>query len=77
MIRLCIVAASVANNILLKSYDAQSECSSDIPLSAFAVIIITIAREHGTAGKRIGQLMAAEGEGIRRGLLEKLHIYID
>ena len=37
--QLCIVATTVANNILLKSYGAQSEYGPDIPLSAFVVII--------------------------------------
>ncbi len=37
--QLCIVATTIANNILLKSYGAQSEYGSDIPLSAFVVII--------------------------------------
>ena len=37
--QLCIVATTVANNILLKSYGARSEYGPDIPLSAFVVII--------------------------------------
>jgi len=37
--QLCIVATTVANNILLKSYGMQSEYGPDIPLSAFVVII--------------------------------------
>ncbi len=37
--QLCIVATTVANNILLKSYGAQSVYGPDIPLSAFVVII--------------------------------------
>ena len=37
--QLCIVATTIANNILLKSYGAQSEYGPDIPLSAFVVII--------------------------------------
>ena len=37
--QLCIVATTVANNILLKSYGAQSIYGPDIPLSAFVVII--------------------------------------
>lgn len=37
--QLCIVATTVANNILLKSYGAQSSYGPDIPLSAFVVII--------------------------------------
>lgn len=37
--QLCIVATTIANNILLKSYGAQSVYGSDIPLSAFVVII--------------------------------------
>ncbi|MCI9156506.1 MAG: MATE family efflux transporter [Lawsonibacter sp.] len=37
--QLFIVATTIANNILLKSYGAQSEYGSDIPLSAFVVII--------------------------------------
>lgn len=36
--QLCIVATTVANNILLKSYGALSIYGSDIPLSAFVVI---------------------------------------
>jgi len=37
--QLCIVATTIANNILLKSYGTQSEYGPDIPLSAFVVII--------------------------------------
>lgn len=37
--QLCIVATTVVNNILLKSYGARSEYGPDIPLSAFVVII--------------------------------------
>ena len=37
--QLCIVATTIANNILLKSYGALSEYGPDIPLSAFVVII--------------------------------------
>ncbi|MCM1193766.1 MAG: cytidylate kinase family protein [Blautia sp.] len=37
--QLCIVATTIANNILLKSYGARSEYGPDIPLSAFVVII--------------------------------------
>ena len=37
--QLCIVATTIANNVLLKSYGAQSEYGPDIPLSAFVVII--------------------------------------
>jgi len=37
--QLCIVATTIANNILLKSYGAQSVYGPDIPLSAFVVII--------------------------------------
>ena len=37
--QLCIVATTIANNILLRSYGAQSEYGPDIPLSAFVVII--------------------------------------
>jgi len=37
--QLCIVATTVANNILLKSYGARSGYGPDIPLSAFVVII--------------------------------------
>lgn len=37
--QLCIVATTIANNILLKSYGAQSIYGPDIPLSAFVVII--------------------------------------
>lgn len=37
--QLCIVATTIANNILLKSYGAQSAYGPDIPLSAFVVII--------------------------------------
>ena len=37
--QLCIVATTIANNILLKSYGAQSDYGPDIPLSAFVVII--------------------------------------
>lgn len=37
--QLCIVATTVANNILLKSYGARSSYGPDIPLSAFVVII--------------------------------------
>lgn len=37
--QLCIVATTVANNILLKSYGEQSVYGPDIPLSAFVVII--------------------------------------
>lgn len=37
--QLCIVATTIANNILLKSYGMQSEYGPDIPLSAFVVII--------------------------------------
>ena len=33
------MATTIANNILLKSYGAQSEYGPDIPLSAFVVII--------------------------------------
>ena len=37
--QLCIVATTVVNNVLLKTYGAQSEYGSDIPLSAFVVIM--------------------------------------
>ena len=37
--QLCIVATTIANNILLKSYGEQSIYGPDIPLSAFVVII--------------------------------------
>lgn len=37
--QLCIVATTIVNNILLKSYGAESIYGSDIPLSAFVVII--------------------------------------
>ena len=37
--QLCIVATTIANNILLKSYGEQSVYGPDIPLSAFVVII--------------------------------------
>ena len=37
--QLCIVATTIVNNILLKSYGAQSVYGPDIPLSAFVVII--------------------------------------
>lgn len=37
--QLCIVATTIVNNILLKSYGAQSIYGPDIPLSAFVVII--------------------------------------
>ncbi|MCM1026599.1 MAG: cytidylate kinase family protein [Roseburia sp.] len=37
--QLCIVATTIANNILLKIYGARSQYGSDIPLSAFVVII--------------------------------------
>lgn len=37
--QLCIVATTIVNNVLLKSYGAQSEYGSDIPLSAFVVIM--------------------------------------
>ena len=37
--QLCIVATTIANNVLLKSYGAQSEYGPDVPLSAFVVII--------------------------------------
>lgn len=39
MTQLCIVATTIANNILLKSYGKQSIYGPDIPLSAFVVII--------------------------------------
>ena len=37
--QLCIVATTIVNNVLLKSYGSQSEYGSDIPLSAFVVIM--------------------------------------
>ena len=37
--QLCIVATTIANNILLKSYGERSVYGPDIPLSAFVVII--------------------------------------
>ena len=37
--QLCIVATTIANNILLKSYGEQSIYGPDVPLSAFVVII--------------------------------------
>lgn len=37
--QLCIVATTIANNILFKTYGAASEYGADIPLSAFVVII--------------------------------------
>ena len=37
--QLCIVATTIANNILLKNYGARSAYGPDIPLSAFVVII--------------------------------------
>ncbi|MCI8810552.1 MAG: MATE family efflux transporter [Oscillibacter sp.] len=37
--QLCIVATTIVNNILLKSYGEQSIYGPDIPLSAFVVII--------------------------------------
>ena len=37
--QLCIVATTIANNMLLKSYGEQSIYGPDIPLSAFVVII--------------------------------------
>ena len=37
--QLCIVATTIANNVLLKTYGAQSEYGPDVPLSAFVVII--------------------------------------
>lgn len=37
--QLCIVVTTIVNNVLLKSYGSQSEYGSDIPLSAFVVIM--------------------------------------
>lgn len=37
--QLCIVATTIVNNVLLKSYGARSEFGPDIPLSAFVVIM--------------------------------------
>lgn len=37
--QLCIVATTIVNNVLLKSYGAKSSFGPDIPLSAFVVIM--------------------------------------